>query len=60
MHLLGNGIGEQLGKNAVHPSVTSNSSLSFEAKESSNFALRLFKLMPKKLPRGFLKFGLGA
>jgi len=41
-------------------SVTSNSSLSFEARELIFWIERLFILMPKKLPRGFLKFCLKA
>jgi len=40
-------------------SVTSNSSLSFEAKELK-FDYRLLILMPKKLPTRFLKFCLRA
>jgi len=39
----------------VRPSITSNSPLSFLAKELK-FPYRLFILMAKKLPRGFLKF----
>jgi len=44
----------------VCPSVTSNSSLSFEAKELKFFLQTPHVLMPKKFARGFLKFCVGA
>jgi len=45
-------IGEQ---HIIRLSTTSISSLSFKAREL-NFAYRLLILMPKELPKGFLKF----
>jgi len=61
MHLLGNGIGEQMEmeKNAVHPSVTSNSSLTFEVKRAEILHCETLHINAKEATKGIFEIWSG-